>query len=500
MRFWSLGLFSTVWGLFEEDHLFNATELIPSQTFIDFDLTARADEPAVTTLAANGASASIEAGQSHTYFVPADIRRQQVSLSVCSVTSDWSPLEMHFGDTVVSAVRGNTGGRTIFGNGTLVIQPPANSTNGTWTYELGAMDSRSYVGTATDTYLVDTDFANSLLVSTSLVNLTRDVFAAWRLANATDLLQLYENQTLTVNNLTMFIHAANTNGPDLSNSYCAMSQSALLNQNNCDLSETRRSIDNPALIPESDPDVNNLRAQWFVKALNKSSEYVAYMGLPPLPGYSGGFIFDSVSFTTKSSESCQVVYNMSFCDSLAFAVPGNASSFTPGALSALYDKMAEDLYANFTRSIAQINCDADQVDRFSPFFTCEDCEDAYKSWLCTTTIPRCADLNDNSTWLALREVGQSRNPMIDSVIRPGAYKEILPCAELCYGMVRKCPVSLGFGCPSDPLLRQSYGFFSNNGTITCSYPGALYNQSRGTWLQPNFLLFASAFFLCLLTL
>jgi calcium channel MID1 len=68
----------------------------------------------------------------------------------------------------------------------------------------------------------------------------------------------------------------------------------------------------------------------------------------------------------------------------------------------------------------------------------------------------------------------SRNSFIDEVIAPGPYKEILPCADLCYGVVQGCPAALGFGCP---LAKQrgfnlSYGLRDPDGdAVTCNYPG-----------------------------
>ena len=56
----------------------------------------------------------------------------------------------------------------------------------------------------------------------------------------------------------------------------------------------------------------------------------------------------------------------------------------------------------------------------------------------------------------------SRNPMIDSVIKPGPYKEMLPCEDICYDLVRSCPAALQFACPLEGHgLNYSYGSPSN---------------------------------------
>ena len=78
---------------------------------------------------------------------------------------------------------------------------------------------------------------------------------------------------------------------------------------------------------------------------------------------------------------------------------------------------------------------------FSLAVNCSDCERSYKQWLCSVTIPRCADYSSNATYLAVRNAGQpfingsslpddspyrqsvasntSRNSIIDEKIKPG---------------------------------------------------------------------------------
>ena len=52
----------------------------------------------------------------------------------------------------------------------------------------------------------------------------------------------------------------------------------------------------------------------------------------------------------------------------------------------------------------------------------------------------------------------SRNPMIDYDIQPGPYKEMLPCKDICYDLVRSCPAALQFACPLEGHgLNYSYG-------------------------------------------
>jgi calcium channel MID1 len=73
----------------------------------------------------------------------------------------------------------------------------------------------------------------------------------------------------------------------------------------------------------------------------------------------------------------------------------------------------------------------------------------------------------------------SRNPRIDDIVQPGPYKELLPCDDLCYNIVRSCPAALNFGCPRPGRIafNHSYGLMPDGteeqkGQITCNYPGA----------------------------
>ena len=62
------------------------------------------------------------------------------------------------------------------------------------------------------------------------------------------------------------------------------------------------------------------------------------------------------------------------------------------------------------------------------------------------------------------------------MVAPGPYKEVLPCEDLCYGIVQSCPAALGFGCPYPGRgLERGYGRRegNKNGVLSCSYLGAV---------------------------
>lgn len=196
---------------------------------------------------------------------------------------------------------------------------------------------------------------------------------------------------------------------------------------------------------------------------------------------------------------------------MAYAVPGNSKTFpNVSALAAWYDNSAQTQYTFFDYAMQQIPCDIDSTAQYSLARNCMDCRNSYKSWLCSVMIPRCKDYSSTANWLQARNIVQpfpngtmldsgtinnaqntlylnsSRNPNIDATVQPGPYKEILPCEDLCYDIVRSCPSSMGFGCPSPGQAQFNYtygqrpnGSPEQEGQITCNYPGAAYQLSTG---------------------
>jgi len=79
---------------------------------------------------------------------------------------------------------------------------------------------------------------------------------------------------------------------------------------------------------------------------------------------------------------------------------------------------------------------------------------------------------------------QSRNPLIDKVIKPGEYKEVRPCTDLCWSLVQSCSSGFGFNCPEMGSWGESvsYGLRSDDGDVTCSYLGAVYFLSAASSL------------------
>ncbi|EEP79304.1 predicted protein [Uncinocarpus reesii 1704] len=290
---------------------------------------------------------------------------------------------------------------------------------------------------------------------------------------------------------TMFAHNMNHSAIlGIQKSYCGLSKNAQIGRMG---SNIKAKMIDRGLKPKE---------QFYVTGLNQSSRYYGILAMSGNSTASGngvvgggGKVWKTMNFTTKSDDNCAIVYDLEFCREVAYAVPSN-NALNISELKTIYDNYAASVYENFTFSLAQIPCNTSSTSMYSLARGCKDCEKAYKSWLCAVTIPRCQDFSSTLPFLLPRNTGQaflngtilpednelrqnvltnsSRNPLIDSKIKPGPYKEVLPCREVCYDLVQSCPSALGFVCPTKQWLNNSYGMMSENGDVTCSYLGAAY--------------------------
>ncbi|KAK3326251.1 stretch-activated Ca2+-permeable channel component-domain-containing protein [Apodospora peruviana] len=266
------------------------------------------------------------------------------------------------------------------------------------------------------------------------------------------------------------------------------------------------------------PPGNLPKEQFYFSGLNSSADYVGILAQEGngtesgngRPG-GGGHVFRATSFSTKSDNgNCAIILNLTFCDQVAYSVPSNPENFGDATkLAEFYDKYAASVYSNFEKALAQVPCEAPMTQRYSLVRNCSDCSAAYKEWLCTVTIPRCEDFSNPAPYLHARALSQpfpngtmldratldqfpttsafnsSRNPLIDEFVKPGPYKEVLPCDDVCYNLVQSCPSSLEFNCPrpGGPGFESSYSVRKDgeqNGELTCNYMGSAHVFSGST--------------------
>jgi calcium channel MID1 len=226
------------------------------------------------------------------------------------------------------------------------------------------------------------------------------------------------------------------------------------------------------------------KQQFLLSGLNASTEYNVYLTLPSNTTAMTGTVYTpSMSIKTKTSDNCQLVFNLSFCTETAYAVPANPSILNSTQLATFYDSLASELFTNFSTSLQLSPCNATISAQYSLFRNCTTCLQAYKNWLCAVTIPRCADITDTSSFLYPRAVNTSRNPLIDQTVQPGAYKEILPCSQLCWGVEQNCPVTLGFQCPLPGSFAMANSYGEDDDGKTCNAPQLQYLASGGGKLE-----------------
>lgn len=387
--------------------------------------------------------------------------------------------------------------------------------NGVWNYEIAvSIDDyfHAYDNSTSNLFLLDTDSSAALMTTDNLTksDAGTPLYNEW--------MSLEAPYIIFANN------GNDTRTMGLKHSFCGLNQNSQIagKQSQADgdgtgvqMSMTTRGIR------------NHPKEQFYVTSLNRSSNYIAILGLDGNSTNSGagvvgggGTVWTSTSFRTKTDENCALLYNLDFCSEVAYAVPSNPDLVSDyPAFQALYDNSTLKSYHHFNYSLQQIPCNTVPEAQYSLAQNCSNCAKAYKDWLCAVSIPRCADFSSYAPYLQKRNMGQpflngsflpssllhasytpmskaptlegtvaysqthfssratnsSRNPLIDEQIKPGPYKEVLPCADLCYGLVQACPAALGFGCPYPGKgLEMSYGDRrgNGNGTLSCSYLGA----------------------------
>jgi calcium channel MID1 len=204
------------------------------------------------------------------------------------------------------------------------------------------------------------------------------------------------------------------------------------------------------------------KLQLYVEGLEPSTSYYGILtfGLGTVD-YNGA-VYQAVNFSTMAAGACELIFDLEFCDDVAYSVPQSddfVNTQDMRALKILYDAYAAAIYDNFTLAMQQIACDAGLDSRYSPIATCDDCLQSYKNWLCSVTIPRCT--TRNSSYYMHREKGEMRTDELAARISPpSSYYEVMPCIDLCYSMARNCPADFNFGCPGNStMIKMSYYYY-----------------------------------------
>ncbi|RCK65086.1 Stretch-activated cation channel MID1 [Candida viswanathii] len=320
----------------------------------------------------------------------------------------------------------------------IAVRAPEN-TNRTslWTYQIGVSqndlvfqwDDRSWGA------LVDADDNSALITTGNISSLVG--------ANALDV-NISESQF----SLYLFSDEYKDYFNGLNNSWCAIRNGpVLIHPEDIETSITNRH--------------GTLQQQFLVTGLNASTTYIAYIIMDFEGVEFGGAVYRPFQFETMSGDACELIYDLEFCDQVAYSVPAlgdrlNDLDDNKNYTKKLYDDYARSLYVNFSKSLQQVACDTSPDAVFSNLRTCDDCADSYKNWLCAVTIPRCS--SRNQTGYILRNATNQRNDFLADTINPiSEYYEVLPCVNVCYAIVRDCPADFGFMCPTkNDSIKLSY--------------------------------------------
>lgn len=460
---------------------------------------------------------------------------QQLTLYVSTTDQNQAPGPDSRGDQLIATlVEGyanitvNATGNVYIGVGAPAIQVVDSSV---WNYEVAVSVDQPYHSfnpAGPLLKLLDSDASAALLVTTGLASATPAALDTTTWLQGGPPFSVF----ITNDNDTSVI--------GMTHSFCGLRKKSRISGVN--IAPTDNGVqmlittDQPGPAPEQ---------EIYVPRLNATSTYLGFLAQAgnssnagaSVPG-GGGTVYAGMNFTTKRDTNCAVIYNLTFCSTVAYAVPSNPYLFPDlSTLANLYDGNASSLYKNFSYSLQQIACNTTATAQYSLVKTCDDCAAAYKTWLCAVTIPRCTDYSPapieqadpsvysflmprnvaqaplpesgvapvtNSSLLDWLATNSSRNnDTIAGIIQPGPYRELLPCEDLCYNLVRSCPAALGFGCPSKGKgLEAGYGTPGNaaDGSPMCSIPGAVYNQSGGERLQRGVCLMSMAMGLALFLL
>ncbi|TKA77063.1 hypothetical protein B0A55_04409 [Friedmanniomyces simplex] len=413
---------------------------------------------------------------------------------------------------------------TASGTWYIAVHAPALPSGfvGVWNYEL-AVSHEAYYHSADESdsflFLVDTDIESALLVTDNLTqqNASTPIFQQWM-----DLSTPFTMFAANINHTSMM---------GMQSSYCGWFNEKQIAASQSDPTGANSGVQMGMITRGLG---NKPKEQFYVTNLNSSSSYIGVLAQPGNSTQSGagvvgggGKIWQPVGWQTKTDGNCALMFNLSFCDEVAYAVPSNPYKYNITGLRAEFDNYTSVSYQQFNYSLQQIPCNTTSDAKYSTVRNCDDCAAAYKQWLCAVSIPRCEDFTNPATYLQKRNMGQayfnnqsylspdvlnqqytpmSRAPtlagspaynqtfisslatnssrnwaIIDTLIQPGPYNELLPCEDLCYSLVQSCPASLGFGCPYPGRgLEAGYGVRSKNGTLTCSFLGAVYDFNAAT--------------------
>nr|WOG36198.1 uncharacterized protein [Candida metapsilosis] len=354
----------------------------------------------------------------------------------------------------------------------IAVRAPQNTNvTAAWTYQIGVSQNDLVFQWDNRTFgsIVDADDKSALLITENLTEYSGD----WESLNASH----------SKYSLYVYPYKEKDIFKGLSKSWCAIrSGHAMMGPWNIETSFTTRN--------------GGIQQQFYVPDLDDSTQYTAYVVADFSGTDFGGAIYQQIEFETMSGSACELIYDLEFCNRVAYSVPalGNRSfenEEEKNTTKEIYDRYVENLYQNFSKALQQVACDTVPESVFSNVRSCQDCADSYKDWFCAVSIPRC--VATDFAGYKLRDNSSQRNDFIVDVIQPAEdYYEVLPCVNVCHAIVRDCPADFKFQCPTKQAsIALSYYWDEDTDTQwpSCNYVGQKFvTQNWGIRLAANWAL------------
>ncbi|ETV77158.1 hypothetical protein, variant 1 [Aphanomyces astaci] len=130
--------------------------------------------------------------------------------------------------------------------------------------------------------------------------------------------------------------------------------------------------------------------------------------------------------------------SLAFCSMVDYAAVLDVAIDPTGSIA---DAEAKTHYDSVDQILLRFGCSTTYS-----MYTCSDCRDAYKYWVCAAKFQKCGGIAHNITatcppWNPRNAINDTASSTCDLVTRARM------CVSLCEDVVRKCPFVLQFQCP-----------------------------------------------------
>jgi len=145
--------------------------------------------------------------------------------------------------------------------------------------------------------------------------------------------------------------------------------------------------------------------------------------------------------------------NLTFCNMIDYRY-----LYINGDMTYGNDSFAFEMFQKFEKALSLYNCYDEKKVSTVRSWNCAACQSAYKAWLCAALFRRChiEETVDDALAKNTRRIGRNCSNVtaaqfcpLGSDITPSSKAGCVfrTCFDVCYKVVRECPVHLQFKCP-----------------------------------------------------